>query len=447
MIAVETISTAELGDRSYVAHDGATAIVVDPQRDIDRVESLLVQLELDCALVLETHIHNDYVTGGLVLAQRCGAKYVVASEASVEFERYGVANGDELTAGSLSITVVATPGHTEGHLSYVVSDADGTTVVFTGGSLLYGSVGRTDLVSPAKTDELTHAQYRSVHQLVEMLPNETPIYPTHGFGSFCSSGAASGADASTIGIEKQLNDALTSHDEDGFVSQLIAGLTVYPSYYAYMAPINRRGPAPVDLSPPKPVDPVVLAERIRAGEWVVDLRTPEAFATEHLGGTISIALGDHFSSYLGWLMPWGSRVTLIGEDPSVIAVAQRQLVRIGIDHLSGAAAGSPGDLVADGVLRSYPIATFAGLARAGEVLVVDVRRDDERAEGAIAGSLHIPLDEIIARSDELPNGPLWVHCASGFRASIASSLLERANHDVVLVDDDFTNAAPLGLLE
>ncbi len=446
MVAVETISTAELGDRSYIAHDGTTAIVIDPQRDIDRVEVLLSELGLVCTLILETHIHNDYVTGGLELSQRIGAKYVVAKEAVVKFDRYGVKNGDELCAGSLFVTVVATPGHTEDHLSYIVSDHEGSTVVFTGGSLLYGSVGRTDLVDPIKTEELTHAQYGSVHHLAEILADETPVYPTHGFGSFCSSGAASGADASTIGIEKQQNDALANPDEDDFVNQLIAGLTAFPSYYAYMAPINRRGPTPVDLAPPEPVDRVVLARRLHAGEWVVDLRTQQAFATEHLEGTISIGLGDQFSTYLGWLKPWESPLTLIGENQRSIAEAQRQLVRIGIDHLDGVAVGRPGDLAEGGVLRSYPVTTFAVLARAGEVIVVDVRRDDEREESHIRGSLHIPLHELIYRIAELPKVALWVHCASGVRAGIAASLLDRAGHEVVLIDDDFSNADLAGLL-
>ena len=446
MLKVETINTTELGDRSYIAHDGAMAIVVDPQRDIDRVEALLAELDLVCVLVLETHIHNDYVTGGLVLAQRSGATYVVAADAAVEFERYSVEDGDELTAGSLSITVVATSGHTEDHISYLVSDTEAMTAVFTGGSLLYGSVGRTDLVNSTKTEQLTHAQYRSAHYLAEMLPDETPIYPTHGFGSFCSSGATSGANASTIGIERQQNDALTSQDEDSFVEQLIAGLTAYPSYYAHMAPLNRRGPGPADLSPPEPIDPVVLARRIDTGEWVVDLRTQRAFANEHLAGTISIALGDHFSTYLGWLIPWGSPLTLIGRDSKAIAEAQRQLVRIGIDHSDGTAVGSPSELSGGAALRSYPVTTFAELARAPEVLIIDVRRDDERAQGCIRASLHIPLDKLIERIDELPKEHLWVHCASGFRASIAASLLDRAGHDVVLVDDDISNAAALGLL-
>lgn len=155
MVHVEVVSTEELGDRSYVAHDGETALVVDPQRDIDRVESLLADLGLRCTLVLETHVHNDYVSGGLELAARTGATYVLSADDTVAFERHGVADGDELHVGRLRVTVVATPGHTDGHISYVVDDGEGTSVAFTGGSLLYGSVGRTDLVDPQRTDELT----------------------------------------------------------------------------------------------------------------------------------------------------------------------------------------------------------------------------------------------------------------------------------------------------
>ena len=344
MLKVETIKTTELGDRSYVAHDGVSAIVIDPQRDIARVQAILDELGLVCVLVLETHIHNDYVTGGLALAKSTGASYVVALDEAVEFERVGVVDDDELAAGSLRVTVVSTPGHTEDHVAFVVREGDGPPVVFTGGSLLYGSVGRTDLVGEVKTTALAHAQYRSVQRLAALLDDNTPVYPAHGFGSFCSSGAASGAETSTIGIEKQQNEALTTQDEDRFVKRLVAGLTAFPSYYAHMAPLNRRGPREPELVAPTTADPVVLAARIHAGEWVVDLRSKSAFAKEHLGGTISIALGDNFSTYLGWLHPWGAPLTLIGEDPESILEAQRQLVRIGIDHLEGAASGSADSL-------------------------------------------------------------------------------------------------------
>ncbi len=195
---VEVISTEALGDRSYLVHDGTSAVVVDPQRDIDRVEKLLADLGVRCAMVVETHIHNDYVTGGYELSMRNGCPYVVNAADDVSFARLAVSDGDELTAGAMTIRVVATPGHTDTHLSYVISEGDQTPAVFTGGSLLYGSVGRTDLVDVDRTEELARAQYHSARRLAAELPDATPVYPTHGFGSFCSAGSASGGDGSTI---------------------------------------------------------------------------------------------------------------------------------------------------------------------------------------------------------------------------------------------------------
>jgi glyoxylase-like metal-dependent hydrolase (beta-lactamase superfamily II)/rhodanese-related sulfurtransferase len=442
-VQVEVVSTDELGDRSYIAHDGEAALVVDPQRDLDRIEAVLAKQGLRCVLVAETHIHNDYVSGGLELARRTGATYVVAAKDQVAFDRRSVGDGDELKAGRLHVSVVATPGHTDGHLAYVVEDGEGPPVVFTGGSLLYGSVGRTDLVDPARTDELTRAQYHSARHLAELLADDAAVYPTHGFGSFCSSGSSAGDTESTIGIERGRNDALVIDDEDTFVATLVAGLTAYPSYYAHMGARNRDGAAPADLSPPEPTDPVELARRIGEGEWVVDLRSKTAFAAEHLAGTIGIGLGQHFATYLGWLIPWKTPLTLIAETAEQITDAQRQLVRIGIDRPRGGAVGTPDELATDVALRSYPTATFDELARENDAIVLDVRRDDERARGHIPGSIHIPLHTLLARLEELPAGRLWVHCASGYRASIATSLLDRAGHDVVLVDDDFEHAKDL----
>ena len=452
MLTVEVIETSDLGDRSYIAHDGSTAVVVDPQRDIDRFEEVLEDRGLTCALVLETHIHNDYVTGGYELARRTGATYVVAAADDVSFDRRGVSDGDELIAGSVRVRVLATPGHTDTHVAYVVDAGDDSAAaVFTGGSLLYGSVGRTDLIDPARTAELTRAQYRSARRLAAELPDGTEVYPTHGFGSFCSSGSASGGDSSTIGTERTTNDALTTPDEDAFVEKLIAGLTAYPAYYAHMGARNRQGPGPIDLSPPAPVDAGELRKQVASGGWVVDLRDRTAYAAEHLAGTIGIALGGQFSTYLGWLIPWGTPLTLIAESAEEVADAQRQLVRIGIDRPDGAAVGRPGELGEDGELRSYPTMTFEDVTvqiRAGAVHnsdVLDVRRDDERAHGEIPGSLHVPLSDLLQRLSEVPDRRLWVHCASGFRASIAASLLDRAGHDVVLIDDEYDEAVQSGL--
>jgi len=341
---------------------------------------------------------------------------------------------------------MVTPGHTPGHLSWVLREGPGDPVaVFTGGSMLFGAVGRTDLISPEQTEPLTRAQYRSVRRLADELPDQVAVYPTHGFGSFCSATPTSGS-SSTIGAERRANVALNS-DEDGFVKQLIAGLGAYPRYYAQMGPANRSGPAAPDLSPPRRADAGELRRRIDAGEWVVDLRQRRAFAGGHLTGSISVELGDPFATYLAWTIRWGTPLTLVAESPGQVAAAQLQLTRVGIDRLEAAAAGTVGDL-AGGRLSSYGVRDFAALAAAwghdGQV-VLDVRRPDEWHAGHLAGAVHIPFWDLEQRAGEVPPGEVWVHCASGFRAAIGASLLHRAGRQVVHIDDDWDRAAPLGL--
>jgi hydroxyacylglutathione hydrolase len=348
----------------------------------------------------------------------------------------------------MSVRVVATPGHTDHHLSYVISDGAGAPVVFSGGSLLYGSVGRTDLVDPARTEELAHAQYQSARKLAALLPGEAGVFPTHGFGSFCSAGSTGEGPQGTLADELMGNDALTEPDENRFVERLVAGLTAYPAYYAHMGARNRGGPSPVDLSTPELLEPGQLAVRITAGEWVVDLRDRTAYAADHIAGTIGIGLSAQFATWLGWLIPWGTPLTLIGRSAEQVADAQRQLVRIGIDHLAGHALGDPDDLAAAGQRSSYPVASFDNLAgrEFGDGVVLDVRRDDEWATSHIPGALHIPLHDLLHRLDEVPDTRVWVHCAAGYRASIAAGLLARAGHDIVCVDDDYAHAEVLELV-
>jgi hydroxyacylglutathione hydrolase len=447
MHEVVTIETAGLGDRSYLVHDGEHGAVIDPQRDIDRVLAAAEAAAVRITHVLETHIHNDYVTGGLALAQAVNADYIVAAAEDVSFGRVPAGDGDRFRSGRLTLTAMATPGHTPGHLSYVLHGAETTPVaVFTGGSLLYGAVGRTDLISPDQTVALTRAQYRSVRRLAGELPDPVAVYPTHGFGSFCSATPTSGS-SSTIGAERTSNIALTT-DEESFVKSLMAGLVAYPRYYAHMGPANRRGPAAADLTAPPAAGPAELRRRIGAGEWVVDLRQRRAFAGRHLTGSISVELGDSFATYLGWTMAWGTPLTLIGDSAGQVARAQRELARIGIDRLAGAGAGTVEHLAAGGRLSSYPVTDFAGLAASwgtdGKV-ILDVRRPDEWQAGHLAGAVHIPFWELERRSGELPAGEVWVYCASGLRASITASLLDRAGRRVVHVDDDWGRAARIGL--
>jgi glyoxylase-like metal-dependent hydrolase (beta-lactamase superfamily II)/rhodanese-related sulfurtransferase len=443
---VRIVETPGLGDRSYLVTDGEVAVAIDPQRDIDRI--LAVADGTPISHVFETHIHNDYVTGGLALARHCGATYVVNADDPVRFERHGIRDGEVVTTGTLAVTAIHTPGHTTTHLSYAVAVGGATVAVFTGGSVLFGAMGRTDLVDPTRTEELTRAQHRSAHRLADALPDGTDIYPTHGFGSFCSATETKGSE-STIGKEKRQNNALTQ-SEDAFVAELMAGLTAYPGYYAHMAPRNLDGPAAADLSMPEPVDPAILQHRLEHGEWVVDLRTRQAYAAGHVPGTVAIELADPFATYFGWTVPWEVPVTLVGDSPDAVLDARRQLVRIGIDQLAGAAVGEPSTLTPSGATSSYRRATFAELAaerraRDGEIVVLDVRRPDEWEEAHIDGAVHIPFYELRGRRHEVPGGEVWVHCKSGYRASIGASLMDCVGRHVVHVDDDWDQARPAGL--
>jgi hydroxyacylglutathione hydrolase len=442
---IVTIETPSLGDRSYIVHDGRTAAVIDPQRDIDRVVAVLDEHDLELAAVLETHVHNDYVTGGYELARRTGARYHLNADDDLDYEVDAVRDGDVLRVGSFQIRVLHTPGHTPTHLAFVANDGERDVAVFSGGSLLYGSVGRTDLVAAELTEELTRAQHRTARRLVAELDDDVELRPTHGFGSFCSSGETAGRESSTLGTERADNQALTIEDEDEFVRTLVAGLDAYPTYYAHMAPANRRGPADVDLSPVERVDTTELLRRIHAGEWVVDLRNRTAFAREHVTGTINIELADNASTYLGWLIRWGTPVTLLADTPDEIAEMQRQLVRIGIDRPAGQVDGGLADLTPEADRDRYGVTDFAGLRaaldRGTELVILDTRRNLEWADGHLPGAVHVPLHELEQRIGEVPDGEVWVHCASGYRSSIAASLLARAGRDVVLIDDEFDENA------
>ncbi|MGH3228569.1 MAG: rhodanese-like domain-containing protein [Streptosporangiaceae bacterium] len=441
------IDTPTLGDRSYLAHDGHVAVVIDPQRDIDRVLALAGRHGVAITHVFETHLHNDYVTGGLALAVAIGAGYHVNAADTVAFDRVAVRDGDVIeVSASLRVRVLATPGHTFTHLSYVLEAGGQPPAVFTGGSLLYGSTGRPDLLGPAHSDALAHAQYTSAHRLATELPAEAAVYPTHGFGSFCSA-TQSGGNSSTIGQERQLNPVLALGEEE-YVQELLAGLDAYPAYYAHMGPANEAGPGGADLSAPRRADAAELRRRIEAGEWVADLRTRTAFAAGHVAGTLSFPLDGSFATYLGWLIPWGTPLTLLGNSAQEVTGAQRELARIGIDRPAAAATGTPAEWGGGQPLRSYPVADFATLASVRHhrpVVVLDVRRDLEWAQAHIDGAVHISLHRLLAGLSEVPAGEVWVHCRSGYRASVAASLLDAAGRTVVAIDDEFDRAAGGGL--
>ncbi|MFC4946635.1 MBL fold metallo-hydrolase [Pseudonocardia sp. GCM10023141] len=455
MIDVEVIETSSLGDRSYLATDGEVAVVIDPQRDVDRVLALAGRLGVRISHVAETHVHNDYVSGGLELARLTGAVYLTCADDELAFDSTGVTGGDVVEVSPrLRLRVLATPGHTFHHLAFVLEGADGPMGVFTGGSLLYGTTGRTDLLGDEHAEPLARAQHASAHAMADLLPEGAQVWPTHGFGSFCSASPASGDD-STLGQEREVNPVLRLA-RDEFVRETLSGLGAYPAYYAHMGALNTAGPDPVDLRAAVLADPAELARRAAAGEWVVDLRSRKAYLDSHLGGTISLGLDGPMATWLGWMAPYGAPITLLGEDPAQVTAAQRELVRIGIDRVAAAATGTPRELAADPAqLTSLPSASFSALAaeltgrRDGDLppaqVVLDVRLDTEWKASHLEGAVHVALPELPGRLDDVPSGAVWVHCGSGYRATAAASLLARAGRTVVVVDDDFGNAADAGI--
>lgn len=434
------LDTPSLGDRSYIAHDGISALVVDPQRDIDRVVQILETEGVSLAAVLETHMHNDYISGGLQLARDFGVKYIVNAADPVKFDRLGVIDGQVVEIGNFGIQVIHTPGHTFTHLSYVLRDEHGEAAgVFTGGSMLHGSTGRPDLLGSIHAEELAGLQHGSAHRLVKLVPDSVSIHPTHGFGSFCAATATCG-DSSTIADEKRTNPALLL-SKDEFTRTTLAGLDAFPAYYRYMGPRNHEGPSPVDLSTLTALSSNEIQQALQQSAWVVDIRSRNNYVKGHLPGSVSAGLDGSFATYLGWLYDYSKDLILLSDSADAISTAQRELVRIGIDRPKGQFVGDISSLGSPAKNRAVTFSDVPAALEDVNVLVLDVRRVKEHEAAHIEGAVNIPLHQIESRVRELPvSKTIWVHCAGAYRASAAIGLLERAGYEAVLINEPFEAA-------
>jgi hydroxyacylglutathione hydrolase len=453
-LSIVPFEAAGLGDRSYMVHDGAKAAVIDPQRDPAPYIATAADLHLKIEVVLETHIHNDYVSGGVALARRTGATYGVPEGEPVDFaaESRALAEGDMLTVGSLTFRAIWTPGHTPHHLAFLTEDGLGTMAVMTGGSLLAEATGRTDLSGGDQTAELAEAQWHSVRRLLDELPSSTRVLPTHGFGSFCSAGAHQGPGAHdlTVGQERQRNP-VTRLGLPAFVESLLHQSLPVPAYYRYMAPLNRAGAAEPQEGIPPTVSSGDLAGLVRTGAVVVDLRGRRAFARDHRRGALNIELGPDLPTYFGWLVPFMAPFVLVSDTAGEILEACHLLSRIGRDNPLGWAPANSLTTAYDQALERYEIRSFAELARrtheGPQANVLDVRFPYEWRSGHVSGARNVPLPEVALTSQTLSEDEeIWVHCHSGFRAAIAASVLSGAGLFPVLVDDSFENAPASGLV-
>ncbi len=434
---VITLEVPELGNRCHLVHDGSSALVVDPPRDLATVERAAEEAQVQIAAVADTHVHNDYVSGALGLARRHGADYLLSAGERVDFERVGVRQGDVLRVGGLDVLVIDTPGHTRHHQSFLVSQPGAPAgvepgVLFSGGSLLHGTVGRTDLVDDRLTHDLARAQWASVRTL-GALPGGTRLHPTHGFGSFCASTTAAAGDGTlTVGDQRLVNPALLA-DRERFVADLVAGFGPVPAYYAHMASLNRAGAGRAAPRPARGLSTDEVADAVLRGAWVVDLRSRTEFAEAHLAGTVSVEYSSQFATYVGWLAPWRGELVLLVDEPRDLAPALRDLAGIGIDGVATHVLDA-----AEPLRASYRRTDWAGFREhRGPRVVLDVRQRDEFDAGHLPGAIHLPVQDVECRLTSLPAGELWVHCRSGYRAGIAASLLHRGGRSVVHVDDSW----------
>jgi hydroxyacylglutathione hydrolase len=440
---LDLIVTAGLGDNSYLLASGDEAALIDPQRDIGRFMGAAEARGASIRAVLETHVHNDYVSGALEIHGATGADIVGPARAGYQFPVRGVAEGEEIKLGDLILVVLETPGHTPEHISYAVYEADSErpVAIFTGGSLMVGNAGRTDLLGPALTQELTRAQYHTLQRLASF-PDGTQVLPTHGAGSFCGAGRAPRERTSTIGEERRRNQALAAPDEGSFARQQLSNLLAYPDYYAEMAPINRAGPAMTrTVSEPSPLSPEEVAARMDAGDAVVDARLRVPFAHAHIPGSVNIELSDSFASYVGWIVPFNAPLVLVLPEPEEEALdeAVTQLLRIGYERVTGYLAGVDAWRHDGRPTGSYPVVGLEELCRAyrsGKASnVIDVRQQAEWNSASIRGSRHFFVGDLPDRLEEVPrDDQAWVICATGHRSSIAASVLDAAGISARLVD-------------
>ncbi|HEY8167180.1 MAG TPA: rhodanese-like domain-containing protein, partial [Candidatus Limnocylindrales bacterium] len=334
-----------LGHLSAMVADPASglAAVVDPRRDVDIYLDEAARLGLRIDQVLETHLHNDYVSGAHELASRTGARHVIGAGAGLATPSRPVRDGDVVELGSVRITVLETPGHTPEHVSYAVRDPSdsgaGPAAIFTGGSMLVGSVGRTDLLGHEHARPYARAMHRSLHEKLLVEPDATGVLPTHGAGSLCSRGVGR-AWSSTIGAERLADPLLAIEDPERFADALLAGQPAVPRYFARMRTVNQAGPRPIGVVPTEqPLAAADVRRRVAAGALLVDLRPGADHAAGAVPGSLSIPADRSFGTWLGWVVEPDRPLILLLPDHSAWDDAQRQALRVGYETIVGSLEG------------------------------------------------------------------------------------------------------------
>lgn len=429
-----------LAHASYLLGDEAssTAIIVDPQRDVEQYVADAAKLGLNIRHVFLTHFHADFVAGHLELRDRCGATIYLGAQAKAEYAFTAMKDGDSLDFPGLRLQVLETPGHTIESISILVFDvqkhAEEPYAVLTGDTLFIGDVGRPDLRASLgwSAQDLGSHLYDSIHNKLLKLPDATLVYPAHGSGSLCGKNLSSDT-VSPLGLQRLMNYALQPMSKEEFIRLVTADQPDAPPYFTYDAILNTRERPLLDKNLEQVLHPIVLDEVLRmgdAGAQILDVRDASEYAKGHLAGSINIGLGGQYATWAGTVLDREKPIAIVAE-PGREKEAAMRLGRIGFDHITGylqggmeALAGRP-DLIWTTERLSAPMVAEE-LAGAGAPLLLDVRNPREWASKHIAGSVNIPLNHLQERVAEVPRDRrIAVHCAGGYRSSIAASVLQQ----------------------
>jgi glyoxylase-like metal-dependent hydrolase (beta-lactamase superfamily II) len=420
-----------LGHSSYVVDlDDGTAAIVDPPRfPADHLRAARAR-SLEPRWTIDTHSHADYVTGSPALATDEGLTFVAPAASRLETPHLAVTDEQRIEiAAGVVLRAIATPGHTPDHHVFLLERDGSPAALFTGGSLMVGAIGRTDLCGPDLAEPLAHQMFHSLRRL-DHLPDELPVYPTHGAGSFCSAPGGS-ARVSTLGRERATNRLFRIEDEATFVEELLAGFGSFPTYFSHLPELNRRGPRPYrELPPLEKLGLDAVDRHVDAGAMVIDARPIAEFGAGHVPGSISNALRPVFASWLGWVTPFDRPVILVAGADQDRRELVRQCLDIGHDNVVGEFDGGVDAWQsAARAMHTIPLVDPADIAQT----LIDVRQRSEFAAGHVPGAIHVELGSLA--NTPVPEGPITVMCGHGERAMTGASILAARGHDELSVLD------------
>jgi hydroxyacylglutathione hydrolase len=442
---IEQLHLESLGHASYVigSDDSGEALVVDPRRDVDPYLEVARDNGWRIRWVADTHQHNDYLSGLVELTQRTGAQAVGSAHAELGYRHHAVDQGHRLDLGEVGVEVLHTPGHTPEHLSFLLydgeNDEDVPAALLSGGALLVGDLARPDLLGgEEQAREAAETFCATIQQTLLALPDHVLVYPTHVAGSLCG-GSIGSRLVTSVGYERRANAILRDVDDaDGFVAQCLRldNLPAVPPYWVRMRERNQRGVEPLGtVDPPPALDLETFMERREAGHLVLDVRSPEAFAGGHLPGSLNVGAGSSFPTWAGTALPEDAEVLLVMDDPGHLEEITLSLLRIGYPRPVGWLEGGLQTWrTAAHDVDTLPVMTAREAAEDLDTLhVLDVRQPAEWEAGHVPGAQHLTGAALPDRLEDVPDDrPVLTVCGSGYRSSVAASLLRRHGHERVV---------------